>query len=578
MLLFSPNIIVKDVMSKKFITINKDEKIKSAIKLMMNNNLREAFIVDEKDEVYGVVTLTDISKIKEEVESSVGQFVIENLITIEENETLINCRNIMVKRKIGRLPVVKDGKIIGVIREKEIRDYYYMKFEEMSEKLKHIINNIHEAVCTIDTEGTVLLWNDRAEKLYNLSSHEIIGKKLKDFFPNAMLLKVLKNRKKISNVYHSPRKGSYVVISAIPIFYKGELIGAVSSERDVTEVMELSQQLERANTTVDFLRDEVKKFTDDNFGNIIGKSPKLLSKIQLARHVAKTETTIFMTGESGTGKEVFARAIHEHSGRNGLFVPVNCSAIPSGLFESELFGYEEGAFTGAKRKGKIGVIELANGGTLFLDEIGDMPLYMQAKLLRVLQEKEFRRVGGEKNIAVNIRVISATNKDLKEMVEKGRFREDLYYRLNVVEIKLPPLRERNGDVIILVNHFLNEFCKKNNMKVPEIDTEVIKILEGYNWKGNIRELKNTVEYLVVMCRNNIITKESLPDNILNEKITTKTFKDYPLDLNEAKKRVEIETIKRALKIANGNKTKAAKLLNVPRPTLYYKLESYGIND
>lgn len=569
----------KEVMSKRFIILNENHKLDYAIEKMITNNLTETFVNNNEEKLIGILTLTDISKIKRKglkLDVPIKNYMITDLITIEKECPLKECRNIMRENRIARLPVIEKGKLIGVIRVEEIRDYFYMKLEENSTKMMHLINNIHEAACSIDKEGTVVLWNKSAEDLYGVSAEEILGKKLKDFFPDAIMLKILEDKKPINNMYHSPRKDSYVIISAHPIYINNEFVGVVSTDRDVTEVKELSYQLEKANTTLKFLEDEVKRYSNEDFKNIIGKSDKVVEKIKIAKQVAKTETSILITGESGTGKEVFARAVHEHSNRKGLFVPVNCSAIPNELFESELFGYEEGAFTGAKKKGKVGIFELANDGTIFLDEIGDMPLNMQAKLLRALQEKEIRRVGGEKSISVNVRVISATNRDLKTMVKEGKFREDLYYRLNVVELKLPPLRERNGDVVLLTNYFLNEICKKSNRKIPQIEQDVINILQGYDWPGNIRELKNTVEYLLVMCKNNIIKKDIIPAHILEKTSKPIVEDDYPLDINLATKKLEINIIKKALKMTQNNKAKAAKLLNIPRSTLYYKIENYGI--
>ena len=580
MYLFSIDKLVKDTMSRKFMMVNKSEKLEKAIKIMLDENLREVFISNDVGMLMGVISLTDISKIEnreEKQDEAVEKFIRrKELITVSKTDSLEFCRNLMIEKNIGRLPVIEDTRIIGVVREKEIRDYFYMGIEVITEKLNTTINNIHEGVCAVDQDGKVILWNESAEKLYNVPSEKVIGKNLKEYFPDAIMLEILKTKKPVSNRYHSPKENSYVVISAVPIIVNGEFLGVVSSERDVTEVKNLSSELRKANTTLRFLKGEVKKFSNENFGNIIGQSDELLKQIEVARQVAETEAAVLMAGESGTGKEVFARAVHDESGRSGLFVPVNCSAIPSGLFESEFFGYEEGAFTGAKKRGKMGVVELANNGTLFLDEIGDMPLFMQAKLLRLLQEKEFRRVGGEKNVTVNIRVISATNKDLKEMVSKGEFREDLYYRINVVEIYLPPLRKRKGDVAILIYHFLNEICEKYDIEVPEIREDVISTLESYSWEGNIRELKNTVERLVIMSKENIIKKEAIPEYILSKVNKKNKVIEYPLDLNEAKKKIEIDTINKALKIAKGNKVKAAHLLNVPRSTLYYKMENYGI--
>ncbi len=311
---------------------------------------------------------------------------------------------------------------------------------------------------------------------------------------------------------------------------------------------------------------------------MIGISPIILNRISMARQIAPTSTSTMITGESGTGKEVFARAIHELSGRKGLFVPVNCSAIPNELFESEFFGYCSGAFTGANQKGKIGLFELADQGTIFLDEIGDMPLHMQAKLLRVLQEKEITKVGGANSIKIDARVISATNKNLNKMVKEGSFREDLFYRLNVIEIQLPRLKDRFEDIPILINHFLKEFANKNGRNIKAIDTEAIKILLNYDWPGNIRELMNVVEHMVVISDTEKIYKSSIPHYILSsDKSTNLNLENYPLDLNLAIKNLERETIQRALSMAKNNKSKASKLLNIPRATLYHKIQEYNIN-
>ncbi|WP_066070907.1 sigma-54 dependent transcriptional regulator PrdR [Alkalithermobacter thermoalcaliphilus] len=579
MFLFPRRTLVKDIMSKNMIVLKEDDILEKAINLMLENNLKDVFIQNENKDLVGLISLTDISKLNIEMldkKSKVSNFMTKELIVVNKYDNILKCRDTMLEHKIGRLPVVEDKKIIGVVRDEQIRDYFYMKIEEIGEKLNHVINSIHEALTVIDENGKVVIWNKNAEKLYGVKREEIIGKDMDIFFPNAIMLEVLKTCKPIENIYHSPRKDTYVVVSAKPIYLNNKLVGVVSTDKDITDVKNLTMQLDKANSSVKFLQEEVKKLSKGNFDEIIGKSEKLIKVIDVARQVAKTSASIFIQGESGTGKEIFARAIHKHSEKEGLFVPVNCSAIPSELFESEFFGYEAGAFTGASKKGKMGIFELANNGTVFLDEIADLPMYMQAKLLRVLQEGEVRKVGSEKTIKINVRVISATNKDLKKMVENGEFREDLYYRLNVVQIDLPPLRERKGDIGILVTEFLKDLSAKNNKQIYKIDNEVVDILQKYEWKGNIRELKNTIEHMVVLCTEGVITKDLIPNYIL-ENIENKSIKEeYPLDLNEAVKKIEIYNINKALELANGNKAKAAKLLNIPRSTLYYKMELYKI--
>lgn len=441
--------------------------------------------------------------------------------------------------------------------------------------LKSIGDCIYEAVCVINEDGIVVIWNKAAEKLYDISYDQIIGKGIEKFFPNAIVNNVRKTRVSIENKYHSPRKGSYILANSMPLYIKGVFKGAVSTDRDYAEVKKLYAELEDANSKLIFLKNEVKKFSGI-FGDIIGKSPNIVKKIEMARQIAPTHASVMITGESGTGKEVFARGIHELSGRKGLFVPVNCSAIPSELFESEFFGYCSGAFTGASKKGKIGIFEMANEGTIFLDEMGDMPLHMQAKLLRVLQEREIVRLGGEKSIKLDLRVISATNKNLRKMVEQNKFREDLFYRLNVAEISLPPLRDRKEDIPIFIDHFIKKFSSENSKHILKIQKEALSILSEYRWPGNIRELMNVIERIVITTTNGIIQKNSIPDYIISELKKNDSYKEYPLDLIEAIKKLEMDNIIKALNLTKNNKSKAASLLNIPRATLYHKLQKYKI--
>ncbi|WP_229981549.1 sigma 54-interacting transcriptional regulator [Clostridium aromativorans] len=441
--------------------------------------------------------------------------------------------------------------------------------------LKPIMDCIYEAVCVIDENGIVVIWNKAAEKLYDISQDQIIGKSIEEFFPDAIVNNVRKTEAPIENKYHSPRKGSHILASSMPLYIEGVFKGAVSTDRDYAEVKKLYAELENANSKLIFLENQVKKISGI-FGDIIGKSPNIVKKIEMARQIAPTHASVMITGESGTGKEVFARGIHELSGRTGLFVPVNCNAIPSELFESEFFGYCSGAFTGASKKGKMGIFEIANGGTVFLDEIGDMPLHMQAKLLRVLQEREIVRVGGEKNIKLDLRVISATNKDLRKMVEQNNFREDLFYRLNVVEINLPPLRERKGDIPIFIEHFIKEFSSANSKPIVKIQKEALSILNEYRWPGNIRELMNVIERIIVTTKNGVIQKSSTPEYIVSELKKNGRRKEYPLDLTKAIEELETDSIIKALKLTKNNKSKAASLLNIPRTTLYHKLQEYKI--
>jgi DNA-binding NtrC family response regulator len=307
-----------------------------------------------------------------------------------------------------------------------------------------------------------------------------------------------------------------------------------------------------------------------NFENIIGNSPPISRVLDMIKQVAPTDATALVTGGSGTGKELIASAIHTNSKRKDKpFIKVHCAALPENLLESELFGHEKGAFTGAIAR-KRGRFELADGGTIFLDEIGEISPVVQVKLLRVLQEQEFERLGGEETLKVNIRIIAATNKNLRAEVEAGRFREDLFFRLNVINIHIPELKERPADIPLLANFFMREFSKKHSKKIDEITTGAMKLLEKYDWPGNVRELQNVIENAVVLLRDKVIDINNLPDNIREFEGKKRIVLEVGLSLSEVEKQVILST----LDAVNGNKSKAARILGIGRKTLLRKLESY----
>lgn len=320
---------------------------------------------------------------------------------------------------------------------------------------------------------------------------------------------------------------------------------------------------------------ELKRKLGSSFGvkGMIGNSAKMKNIIETIEQVAPTRTTVLITGESGTGKELVAQAIHQCSGRTGKFVPVHCSALPDNLIESELFGHERGAFTGAveMRKGRF---ELAEGGTIFLDEIGEIPLHIQVKLLRVLESRSFERIGGSETIVTDARVVAATNRDLKKMVEEGTFREDLFYRLDVVSLEIPPLRERKEDIPLLVKHYLDVFNKENGKDIGITETAMASLC-AYAWPGNIRELRNCVERMVVLCRGKMIELENVPVDVragVTPGIAKTVLAQPSCDL-ECNEKMLIE---RALNECKGNRTKAAEKLGISRRTLHRKLHTYNL--
>jgi two-component system response regulator PilR (NtrC family) len=323
--------------------------------------------------------------------------------------------------------------------------------------------------------------------------------------------------------------------------------------------------------------------TKFSFDNILGQSPKMLAIYELMEKVAPTKTNILITGESGTGKELVAKAIHFNSPRREkAFVTVNCGAIPENLLESELFGHMKGAFTGAMYN-KRGLFEVADEGSIFLDEVGELPLSMQVKLLRILQDKEFTRVGGTEPIKVDIRIISASNKDLEEAVREKKFREDLYYRLNVIQIKLPLLRERREDIALLTEHFIKKYAQELDKNIREISPDAMKVLLHYDYPGNVRELQNIIERAVALETSNTLTAENL-ESYMDEQRGVKSMDDSlfdipaeGIDLEKVVEELERNLLLKALQRAKGVKKKAAELLNINFRSIRYRLEKYGIN-
>jgi two-component system response regulator AtoC len=333
------------------------------------------------------------------------------------------------------------------------------------------------------------------------------------------------------------------------------------------------EQLRRENQ---LLRKEVAK--EYSFENIVSKNENMQKMFDVIKKVAQYKSTVLITGESGTGKELVARALHYNSERaQNPFIPVNCGAIPENLLESELFGHVKGAFTDAIRT-KKGLFEEADGGTLFLDEIGELPGPLQVKLLRVLQEGEIRRIGESKSIKVDVRIVVATVKDLTKEVNEGRFREDLFYRLNVLPIHIPPLRERKEDIPLLIQHFINKYNQSMNKNVTGIDHKALEALMNHKWYGNVRELENTIERAVVLTDRENIELENLPIEVqeIKEELQLESLPDEEYSIKKASKTLEINLIKRALKKTKGNHTHAARLLEISHRALLYKIKEYGI--
>jgi len=441
-----------------------------------------------------------------------------------------------------------------------------------------------DAITIINKEKKVLFWNDTAVKTYSVTQEDILNEPITLFFQreDLVVLQVLDSKEEVWNEYHRPREDKHVVINAAPVFDEAkELIGAISVERDITQIVKLNANLESTSAELNELRQKVHLNNEENpFINLRGKSETLQKTIQMARKAAKTDATTLILGESGTGKEICARAVHEASDRrDGPFIPVNCGAIPQALFESELFGYEGGTFTGAEKNGKAGKLELADGGTLFLDEVGELPLEMQVKLLRVLQEETLYRIGDSEGRKIDVRFVAATNQNLKLLMEEKQFRSDLYYRLNVIQLTMPPLRNRIEDIPELTQVFLKQFALRYQVAVPEIDQHALHLLLEYRWPGNVRELRNFMERIIILSEKPFITEKDILTFFPNagwelEKKADNPEKDRTPLLLEEKENLEKQQIEEMLIKTNGNKSLAAKKLGISRMTLYNKLRKY----
>ncbi|WZY00851.1 sigma 54-interacting transcriptional regulator [Bacillus sp. FSL W7-1360] len=477
-------------------------------------------------------------------------------------------------------------KILGFIQIQALFPALACSYEHLKAYTDTILATTNSSISAINKDSRTTVWTKGAEKLFSIKSTDIIGKDMRTFFPESMLLNldIMKTGQSVYQKQHEPREDLAVLINANPIRLHGKIIGAVASETDVTTQTQLTKALHSAKQTIHSLQQRVSSMqpVHDPFYHIKGASAALANTFEKIKQVGQTPARVLLLGESGVGKELFARALHHmrHPDPTAPFIAVNCGAIPHHLFESELFGYEKGAFSGASSQGKKGKFALANGGTLFLDEISELPLDMQVKLLRVLQEETYFAVGGTKQQQLHCHVIAATNQDLEKMIAKGLFREDLYFRLNIITINIPPLRERKEDIVALSHHFLFQYAQTYRKSIHVIPKEVMLALMDYAWPGNVRELQHTIERLVVFSTDNQLHLKDLSFSTVNTHQTligdTQSSAITIRPLKEALTDQERQSIQAALTHTNGNKEEAAHLLNISRATLYNKMNKLGI--
>lgn len=491
-------------------------------------------------------------------------------------------------------PIFEKEKVVGVVstfQDLNELDLIVQELEatkELNRELETIFNSSYDEIYVTDGKGYTLRVNKAGERFYGIKAEQILGKHVSEleqqgFFSPSITPQVLKTKKRITSVQET-KSGQKLIVTANPIFDdSGEITRIVTNSRDITELNNLRQRLEETEKLMSNYRAEITKLRKERLksAEIIGDSVFLKQILNLVEKVASVDSTVLIEGESGVGKGIIAYKIHHLSMRSEQpFITINCGAIPENLMESELFGYEEGAFTGAKKDGKKGLIELANRGTVFLDEIGEIPLSLQVKLLQVIQERRMLRVGGNGYIDVDARIIAATNQNIPQLIKEKKFREDLYYRLNVVPLVVPPLRQRKEDIPALIDHFL-ELCFTKYKLRKKFSPEANELLIAYHWPGNVRELENLIERLVVTVDDEDILPIHLPDHIHQGNSAYENGgkeKIFVLDvcpLKEATEELERQLLNKAL-TKFRNTYQMASALKVNQSTIVRKLHRYGI--
>lgn len=577
-------------------TIFPKQTLREVVLILQSHRIDGLPVVDENTRVVGLITKSRLMNCFLEglsPECPVADVMTRSVVTIGKNELITTAYRIPV----GRLPVVDEtGRLVGILTRTDILRSYaehlglLRETIHTAETLTTILESAYEGIAVVDENGIIREFNEAYSRFIGKSREEVIGLHVTKIIENTRLHNVIQTGV-AEKGYIQRIQGQDMVVHRIPIWKEGKVVGAIGMLifEGVTELYNIlgrMQELSR-QVTGSSINPASNRIENQDFNQIIGSSANIQAVKRIARKAANTPSTVLITGESGTGKEMFASAIHKLSPfGEGPFISVNCAAIPEHLLEAELFGYEEGAFTGAKKGGKPGKFELAHKGTLFLDEIGDMPLLMQSKILRVLQDREVERVGGVAKHHIDVRIVSATNKQLESMVKEGKFREDLYYRLNIIRIEIPPLRDRREDIQELLMDYHYQFCERVGIRDKSFSGEAMTALINYNWPGNIRELVNTVEMLVSLSESDMIQVNELPAKFHGKNTgswvsppssqASKAGRGLLSNVKETVFEREKEVIINALLETNGNKAAAARKLGIQRSTLYEKIKKHDL--
>jgi PAS domain S-box-containing protein len=614
---------IHQYIKKEVKSIRVDTPFPKIEQIVKTSQVGTGVVLDEDDKVIGLLTKTDMviallksaNTLKEQLETILRHSNIGVLMT-DGRMNVIYANDAFAKISGRTVDSLISGRIEevfpGLLNEDHVPRHYekfksilhissyetvshdegkillfqdLSEIEKMAEELETVkklkltiettLENAYDGILMTDEKNIITMVSPPLLELFNLEKTEVLHKPVDQVLPQLKLGNVFNSESAEVSDFHE-RNGIKYIVHRIPIKKDGKVIGAIGKVmfRQLNEVSELFKKLQKAESKASFYHHQLQKSESARFtwDHIFSEDPYMEKLKKSAAKASKGRSTVLIRGESGTGKELFAHAIHNSSARSdGRFVVVNCAAIPEDLLESEFFGYEEGAFTGAKQRGKIGKFDLANGGTLFLDEIGDMSMSLQAKLLRVLQEREFYRVGGNVRIKVDVRIIAATNRNLEQMVKDGEFREDLYYRLNVISLNIPPLRDRIHDVEHLINKLMKELNTMLGTSITGISPQAKTTLLQYEWPGNVRELRNVLERAMTFAEHGKIQLEDLPDYLIA------TISQMPKANSGLAEDAEMGAIQMAISQANGNKAQAARLLGISRSGLYEKIKKYQLS-
>ncbi|MBU3074277.1 PAS domain S-box protein [Clostridium estertheticum] len=591
---------VKDIITKSDFKLKENNTFYEAAQLFSNNKVEVIPILDKKETLVGVITKNDIINnfIKGTSPDTYVKYLLRGTTNIiNEDSEILDC----IDKVEGYMAVKNaDGKFSGILSMNKI---YKQRLENALEKicelkkrlnciyecdeanlncteLNKIIESSYDGIYITDGKANTLRINKSYENITGLQRKNMLTRNMYDlekegYISKSSTLMVLKTRKS-NTIEQEFSTGKKVLVSSNPIFDdKSNINMVVTNVRDITELYELEEQLAKNRKLTEKYYSEIEAMRMQylNLTDMVANDKVMINLLEVAKRVANVDTTVLILGETGVGKEEIAKFVYKNSKRKRKnFIKINCGAIPQTLIESELFGYVKGAFTGANKEGKMGLFEVADGGTVFLDEIGELPLDIQVKLLNVLQEGEVERIGAVKPIKIDVRVLAATNRNLEEMIKDKTFRADLYYRLNVVPLTVPPLRDRREDIVPLIQHFLSQLNIKYNFE-KTFTIEALNTLYNYNWLGNVRELKNIVERVIVMSCGNKIFKSDLPIKMSPNTIEKDTECKEIGNLKDAVEKVEIKLIRMAFDNA-GNVRDAAKILGINSSTFFRKRKRY----